>query len=562
MSEVSSDSPPYSDPDIEPPWHRQTLRVPREDLAVLTSCRLDEAAAFLRQNRSELDGADADIQGKSLSQLRRWTREAALAAARHYTAEQIGQPVPGAPCGLLAVTGHQPSLFHPGVWVKNFAVHQLAEQTGGIGLNLVVDTDTFSSSRMRVPTGDADQPTIQSIPFDAEQPAQPWENVNIRDAGVFQSFPGRVRQAMASWPFTPLLAEFWPRMAESSCRTSRLADCLTGARHRLERRWGLRNLELPISQLCCSDPFLWFASHVMAHLPRFRRIYNDVLLQYRQVNRVRSRTHPVPELATKDDWLEAPFWVWRSGEWRRKHAFVKQMQQQVLLSDGVDVLARLPLTPGQDASRAVEVLRELPAQGIHLRTRALTTTLFARLCLSDLFVHGIGGAKYDEMTERIIARFFQLKPPAFLTLSATAHLPLAASHDVSPRDETRLLGTLRDLRFNPQRYLSAGVDRAADEMLAQKSELIEEQHAAATSGLSRRQRRGRSRVNRERYRRFQAMNDRLAALTASRRNGIECELETARKHLKINRVLRDREFSFALFPEEKLRAFLTGFWGC
>ena len=39
----------------------------------------------------------------------------------------------------------------------------------------------------------------------------------------------------------------------------------------------------------------------------------------------------------------------------------------------------------------------LPSRGIRLRTRALTTTLFARYVLGDLFVHGIGGAKYDEL---------------------------------------------------------------------------------------------------------------------------------------------------------------------
>ena len=37
-----------------------------------------------------------------------------------------------------------------------------------------------------------------------------------------------------------------------------------------------------------------------------------------------------------------------------------------------------------------------------LRPRALTLTLFARLCVADFFIHGIGGGKYDEVTDRII----------------------------------------------------------------------------------------------------------------------------------------------------------------
>ena len=31
--------------------------------------------------------------------------------------------------------------------------------------------------------------------------------------------------------------------------------------------------------------------------------------------------------------------------------------------------------------------------------------------LSDLFIHGIGGAKYDELTDEIIRRFFGIEPP-------------------------------------------------------------------------------------------------------------------------------------------------------
>ena len=75
--------------------------------------------------------------------------------------------------------------------------------------------------------------------------------------------------------------------------------------------------------------------------------------------------------------------------------------------DGEDeVLIELPLTPDGEACCAVERLRELPAGSIRLRTRALTTTMFSRFLLGDLFIHGIGGAKYDELGDEIARRFF------------------------------------------------------------------------------------------------------------------------------------------------------------
>src|SRR5690606_34281182 len=144
--------------------------------------------------------------------------------------------------------------------------------------------------------------------------------------------------------------------------------------------------------LCETDPFRWFASAIFAHAGRFRQIHNDLLAEFRRVNGVRSQTHPVPALVQNGPWMELPFWVWREDDTTRRRLFVRQDGREVELSDGNEPFARLPLAPEMDACCAVEALRELTGRGVRLRTRALTTTLFARLCLSDLFIHGIGGA--------------------------------------------------------------------------------------------------------------------------------------------------------------------------
>ena len=90
-----------------------------------------------------------------------------------------------------------------------------------------------------------------------------------------------------------------------------------------------------------------------------------------------------------------------------------------------------------------------------MRSRALTNTLYARLFLSDLFIHGIGGGKYDELTDELIRRFYGCEPPEFLILSATRLLPLPAP-PVRPEDHRRLVRELRDLHWNPQRHRPPG----------------------------------------------------------------------------------------------------------
>jgi hypothetical protein len=55
----------------------------------------------------------------------------------------------------------------------------------------------------------------------------------------------------------------------------------------------------------------------------------------------------------------------------------------------------------------------------------LTLTMFLRLCCVDQFVHGIGGARYDQVTDRIIASHFRMEPPRFSVATGTLYLPRA-----------------------------------------------------------------------------------------------------------------------------------------
>ena len=102
-----------------------------------------------------------------------------------------------------------------------------------------------------------------------------------------------------------------------------------------------------------------------------------------------------------------------------------------------EVLIELPLAADREACCAVERLRDLAARSIRLRTRALTTTMFSRFLLGDLFIHGIGGAKYDELGDEIARRYFGIEPPGFLTVSLTLWLELAPRSRRRPESWTR-----------------------------------------------------------------------------------------------------------------------------
>src|SRR5579871_531025 len=102
------------------------LRAPPDDGAVLAVPGLEAVGRLLPENRRRLASGPA-LLGRGWEELRRQARREAVQEACDYL-EKAGEPVPAAAADALMMAGHQPELFHPGVWVKNFALQGLARQ--------------------------------------------------------------------------------------------------------------------------------------------------------------------------------------------------------------------------------------------------------------------------------------------------------------------------------------------------------------------------------------------------------------------------------------------------
>ncbi|MCI0461610.1 MAG: hypothetical protein L0Z62_32065, partial [Gemmataceae bacterium] len=395
----------------------------------------------------------------------------------------------------------------------------------------------------RPPGGTAEQLFhIESIPFDLWLGEAPYEERVVHDEALFASLPDRVGAVARDWPFRPLLPVLWDEVMSQARRTPLLGERFASARRTLERAWGCHNLELPVSVLCGTDSFAWFACHLLAELPRFHALYNETVRRYRRAHGIRSRNHPVPDLAAEGDWLEAPFWAWRVGESRRGRLLVRLTGSALELRAGTTTWPSLP-RPAQGAEM-IAAWRDMAADGFKVRSRALTNTLFARVFLADLFVHGIGGGKYDELTDALIRGFYGLEPPAFLILSATLRLPF--EREAGGSEHCRGLQLqLRDLHWNPQRYLSSQ-DAAVTSLLAQKRSWQAQQPA------DRRERR-------ERFEALRALTGKLRAFVAVREDELRQELAVCELLQRSAGVLGRRDYAFCLHPEERLRPFCTRF---
>lgn len=521
------------------------LRAPREDGSILAEPPLESAPALLAKNAGRLGGWDHDFQGRPYSALRVRARAEALAIARRYH-EGAGLDLPPSldESAPIVATGHQPELFHPGVWVKNFAVAGLARKVGGVGINLIVDNDVPKGGFIRVPVVLRGMQRTRPLAFDDWAGEAPFEDQPIRDEALFASFPDRLRRELAGQVEWPLVDRFWSHVMAAPGGMpgrDRVGRRFARARRAVEAEWGVHNWEVPLSELCETDAFRWFACHLLAHLPRFQAVHDGALARYRALYKIRSKNHPVAALGRQGDWLDAPFWAWRATEPRRRPLMVRRSGKSMDLRIGGEdaPFLELPLGPDREACCAVEALRDLPGMGVRLRTRALTTTMFARLFVADLFLHGIGGAKYDELGDEILRDFFRREPPDFLTLSMTLHLglPTTAATPDRLREYRR---HLRDLSWQPERFLD-GQDGLA-ELIAEKRRLIAELPDSRAEKLAR-------------YKRFRAVNEALAdrPLVEESRATFREGVELLSVGLQSDSVARSREYSIVLFDEDRIR---------
>lgn len=523
------------------------LRAPAEDGQFLVLPALEDMGLVIQENAQLRHTRSCELLGRPLSELAAAARRSIVTAAHDYTRayRSVDLPAVHDECSIV-VGGHQPELFHPGVWFKNFVLGRIQSRFGAIAINLLIDSDTATTVSVSVPGGSVDAPSLTQVPLDRTLATLPWEERPLLDRARFDEFGRHASRVLQPLVPDPILARLWPLATSHAARNERLGLAIARARHQLEAQWKLNTLELPQSTVCGFSEFHWFAAHLLAHLPRFWQCYNDALDAYRATHRVRSRTHPVPNLAMADQWLETPFWMWSRTDPQRRPLWASQRRGVLVLSDRRSWRAELAIDPETQGSAAQQQLADLADRGIKIRTRALLTTMFARLLLSDLFVHGIGGAKYDALTDMIVQQFFGLEPPRFAVATATLRLPLPR-HRPSPDQLRRLRQRLRDLEFNPDRHIDT--DPLSDVQRQQVRQLVATKQRWIRTAKT---------VDnaRQRHRAIVAANEQLQPYVASLRNEWSVAADRLRRRWRSETLLSSRTFAFCLYPERAMRNLL------
>jgi hypothetical protein len=114
----------------------------------------------------------------------------------------------------------------------------------------------------------------------------------------------------------------------------------------------------------------------------FRDVFNNTLDDYKKNFKFRFKNFPFPKLEKEG----LPFWILKEN--KRIRFFKKDYKRE-------------------------------EAKKLKIFPRAITLTIFLRLYKLDFFIHGVGGANYEWVTDRIIERFFKKSPPSYAVVSGT-----------------------------------------------------------------------------------------------------------------------------------------------
>ena len=522
------------------------LRAPKRDGQTLDLPEKEEVAALLRDNLALHQSPNSTPSKFPLRDLQARARAEAVELAvswsnrylpveAHVDAKTIDASAP------IVFGGHQPTLFHPGVWYKNFRLHQIAQASGATAINMVVDNDLSGAASIKFPQTSKARASIGLVAYDAPGPAVPFEMQQIADRKVFESFGKQSANSIAPLVSDPIVKHLWPevikaeKMLAQSNHAASPGHAIAAGRHMLEHARGLRTLEVPISLLAGSSSFAEFSGYLIQHLTKFSDAYNQSIIRYRARHGIRSSAHPVPELGRSEEsgqqWLEAPFWIWTDQSPLRKPMFVRQIGNELEISNSDVTLAKISLPAWSDWLVEQNQQIRSTGKGIFVRPRALITTMFARLLASDLFVHGIGGAKYDQLTDQIIVDFFGVDPPRFVTATGSWCLPTGFP-EVYPADITTRKEALRKMRFHPETFVSAADDNT--------TRLIESKHSAITGQPEQ--------SPLERHRAIESANLELQGMLETERTAIANEIDSLSEKVRDSQILNSREFSFALHP--------------
>lgn len=515
---------------VKPP---AKLRIPQENGSLLVYPELSQWPKLIAANIDNTKELPGKIEaGREL-----------LGLAHDYTNNVCKLDYDSKACNFVIATGHQPTWHHGGIWAKDAAAGQVPRDINGCGLHLVLDHD-ISDTSLVIPGRDNNgYGFFDAVKFESGGENIPLELIPAPSKERQRNCLDKIIQFGPDASEIPEGTRVAQRMLKRSLIFNNIADFITYVQSNISAQLGVKLLYLPVSKLSQSDAFTEFAGSIIFQAAGFADIYNDgVTTSVNSKNRRKKKIRRL-SISTPGEHIELPFWMVSSGGERSSLHVKDAGNHAVCLYSDQNELG--PMQRGKKQDRAVQLRNILQKSGFFLRPKAVSLTLFVRLFLADWFIHGLGGALYDDVTDNIINNYYKLKPLTFGVVTATVRLPLTKPKNHND-DIAALKQKLHNIRHHPEKYIhdATGPGDSVQTLISTKKTLLDQ---ISRPDLTKENKR-------LKWARLQQTNVLLREHARPAVEYIEKRIERAHKYNMSIKVCNYREYFFGLFKPKTLQA--------
>lgn len=386
------------------------------------------------------------------------------------------------------MSGHQAGFWHPGILAKVFAAEAAAAVSGASAAWVVVDQDANEPTEIALPREGLTRAAWRLGPLGAE----------VATGSRPAIAPARAAEAIShvpsEWGFVREGVARIHAAMERACESASLARQCTAAAWSM----GLPPMRhVYATELSATTVFGELLARMIADTRRCIEAYNAAAAE--------SPAAMIRPLRVHGEQTELPLWELRPGEPRR-----------AVCAHTIGVVPRQRLAP-----------------------RALLMTGLLRLGACDVFIHGLGGERYDRVTERWFETWLggSARLARTAVVSATRYLPIGAQGVATPMAVHAARQQARRARYEPA---TAGDSSAS----ARRTELVAAIHAAPRKSAARGQ------LFRDLQRQLHEYRLRHADAIAA----LEARAGTLDRSAAASKVAFDRTWAFPLYPKETLES--------
>lgn len=424
-------------------------------------------------------------------------------------------------------TGHQATWHHCGILAKDIVSEAFSRSLKSTNVHIVLDHD-IQDSLINLPISDKTNDSPNSFTPEAKIPLEFRDfNTGLVDISKYPQ-----NAFCRRWKKDNILAK--------ASEKASFPDATTYLQGILKSRLGIKPLYLPVSKICQTRAFEIFLANILRNSDNFIQIYNNAILNLSRHNSNVARS--IKTLQTRDgNRINLPFWISTSTGKRHNCWITSNKHMQNIYADNEYVCKFI-----SDKN----ILKEISSQGYYIRPKAITLMLFLRLYLFDWFIHGIGGGKYETITDYILKHFYNEKNTYYGVVSLTSTL-LEDKNLLcqSNKKVEKLISLSRKMRSNPERFHTPKAPSDHFKQLKLNKQMAinalnDSDATKAHKGLL--------------FKEINSINSKLLSYISDKYADVLSELNEERSVKSQLEISDRRDYFFGLFPEERLANIVNG----